>query len=204
MEWVVKLEAKTGWGDVETIEVGRLERRVVGLTAEEVGLTLAEGKALLGELSRVILQTQMEEFATCARVCGDCLKLRRRRDSRTRTIVQACLLRSSLLLPAAFGLKLQHPFHDRPPLLPRTRIFPTRRQSDQDFSAPGGCVTTMSCSLASSRKPPALSYAASAGRFAVRRSGDRRRCGGPAGLSRWLLARCNSRAHWQPWPRTRP
>jgi hypothetical protein len=86
MEWVVKLEAKTGWGDVETIEVGRLERRVVGLTAEEIGLTLAEGKALLGELARVILQTEMEEFATCARVCGDCLKLRRRRDSRTRTI----------------------------------------------------------------------------------------------------------------------
>ncbi|WP_284945147.1 hypothetical protein [Acidisoma cladoniae] len=59
MEWVVKLEAKTGWGDVETIEVGRLERRVVGLRAEEIGLTLAEGKDLLGELARRILQTQI-------------------------------------------------------------------------------------------------------------------------------------------------
>ena len=58
----VKLEAKSGWGEVETIEVGRLERRVVGLTAEEVGLTLAEGKDLLGELARLVLQTQMEEF----------------------------------------------------------------------------------------------------------------------------------------------
>ena len=86
MEWVLKLEAKSGWGDVETIEVGRLERRVVGLTAEEVGLTLSEGKGLLGELARLVLQTQMEEFATCARVCRDCLKLRRRRDNRTRKI----------------------------------------------------------------------------------------------------------------------
>jgi hypothetical protein len=86
MEWVVKLEAKTGWGDVDTIEVGRLERRVVGLTAEEIGLTLAEGKDLLGELARLVLQTQMEEFATCARVCRDCMKLRRRRDSRNRKI----------------------------------------------------------------------------------------------------------------------
>jgi hypothetical protein len=86
MEWILKLEAKSGWGDVKTIEVGRLERRVVGLTAEEVGLTLAEGKALLGELARLILQTQMEEFATCARVCRDCMKLRRRRDSRTRKV----------------------------------------------------------------------------------------------------------------------
>jgi hypothetical protein len=44
MECVIKLEAKSGRGDVETIEVGKFERRVVGLTAEEVGLTLAEGK----------------------------------------------------------------------------------------------------------------------------------------------------------------
>ena len=48
MEWVLKLEARNGWGEVETIEVGRLERRVVGLTAEELGLTLAEAKNLLG------------------------------------------------------------------------------------------------------------------------------------------------------------
>jgi hypothetical protein len=68
---------------VETIEVGGLERRVVGLTAENVGLTLAKGKSLLGELGRLVLQTQMEEFATCARMCGDCLKLRRPRDQRT-------------------------------------------------------------------------------------------------------------------------
>jgi hypothetical protein len=86
MEWMVKLEAKTGWGEVETIEVGKLERRVVGLTAEEVGLTLAEGKNLLGELARLILQTQMEEFTTCARVCRDCLKFRRLRDQRSRKI----------------------------------------------------------------------------------------------------------------------
>jgi hypothetical protein len=86
MEWVLKLEARSGWGEVETIEVGRLERRVVGLTAEGVGLTLSEGKGLLGELARLVLQTQMEEFATSARVCRDCLKLRRRRDNRTRKI----------------------------------------------------------------------------------------------------------------------
>jgi hypothetical protein len=36
MEWVVKLKAKSGWGEVETIEVGTIKRRVVGLTAEEV------------------------------------------------------------------------------------------------------------------------------------------------------------------------
>lgn len=53
MEWTVKLEAKTLWGEVETIEVGKIERRVVGLTAEEIGLTLAEGKDLLAGLVRL-------------------------------------------------------------------------------------------------------------------------------------------------------
>ncbi|MGI4748381.1 MAG: ISKra4 family transposase [Janthinobacterium lividum] len=86
MEWVVKLEARSGLGEVETIEVGRIKRHAVGLTAEEIGLTLEEGKGLLGELARLVLQTQMEEFATCARLCRDCLKLRRLRDSRTRKI----------------------------------------------------------------------------------------------------------------------
>ncbi len=38
MDWTIKLEARSGWGEVETIGVARLERRVVGLTAEEVGL----------------------------------------------------------------------------------------------------------------------------------------------------------------------
>jgi hypothetical protein len=45
MEWVIKLEAKCDRGDIKTIEVGGLERRIVGLTAAEVGLTLAEGPA---------------------------------------------------------------------------------------------------------------------------------------------------------------
>ena len=76
MEWVLKLEAKSGWGGVETIEVGRLERHVVGLTQEEIGLTLAEGKHLLRELARLVLQTRMKEFITCARVRPDCLELR--------------------------------------------------------------------------------------------------------------------------------
>ena len=60
MEWVLKLEAKSGWGEVETIEVGKLERRVVGLTEEEVGLTLSEGKGRLGELARLVIDPAAE------------------------------------------------------------------------------------------------------------------------------------------------
>ena len=86
MEWRIKLEARSGWGEVETIEVARFKRRVVGLTAEEIGLSLEEAKQVLAELQRLVLQTQMEEYTFCARVCPACLKMRRQRDGRTRTI----------------------------------------------------------------------------------------------------------------------
>ena len=33
MEWVVKIETKNGWGEVETIEVGKLARRPHGALA---------------------------------------------------------------------------------------------------------------------------------------------------------------------------
>lgn len=56
MQREVELEAKSGWGEVETIEVGRLERRVAGLTAEEFGLALAGRKNLPGEPARLLLR----------------------------------------------------------------------------------------------------------------------------------------------------
>lgn len=86
MEWRIKLEARSGWGEVETIEVAHFKRRVVGLTAEEIGLSLEEAKQVLGELQRLMLQTQMEEYTFCTRICPLCLKMRSQRDCRTRTI----------------------------------------------------------------------------------------------------------------------
>jgi hypothetical protein len=106
---------------VETIEVGRLARRVVGLTAEEIGLTLAEGKELLGELPRLILQTEMKEFATCARVCRDCMNLRRRRDNRTR--------------------KIQTLFGTITVDAPRISVCPCRSDQDRGRSAMKGTTT---------------------------------------------------------------
>jgi hypothetical protein len=73
-------ESRSGWGEVETIEVARFERRVVGLTAEEIGLSLDEAKQVLAAVQRLVLQTQMEEYTYCARVCPACLKMRRQRD----------------------------------------------------------------------------------------------------------------------------
>ena len=61
MQWTIRLEAKTSWGEVQTFEIGRLERRVVGLAMHEIGLMLEEAKTLLAELQRRIVQTQIDE-----------------------------------------------------------------------------------------------------------------------------------------------
>ena len=45
VRWTIKLEATTEWGDVQTFDVGRLQRSVVGLTARDIGLKLDEAKA---------------------------------------------------------------------------------------------------------------------------------------------------------------
>jgi hypothetical protein len=40
----------------------------------------------LASWGRLVLQTKMEEYTTCARVCPGCMKLRRQRDSRTHKV----------------------------------------------------------------------------------------------------------------------
>ena len=47
---------------------------------------MRKAKGALAELQRLVLQTQMEEYTFCARVCRACFKVRRQRDGRTRTI----------------------------------------------------------------------------------------------------------------------
>jgi hypothetical protein len=56
MEWRIKHEARSGWGEVETIEVAHFKRRVVGDRPVP-----RPGKAG-AELQRLVLQTQMEEY----------------------------------------------------------------------------------------------------------------------------------------------
>jgi hypothetical protein len=66
-------------------EIGCLCRGLHDLSSEGLGLILAE-KALLAELQQRIVQDQVAEYVTCARVCPDCMALRRLRDQRTRTL----------------------------------------------------------------------------------------------------------------------
>jgi hypothetical protein len=86
VEWTVKLEAKFGWGEIQSFEVGRLSRQVQGLTADEIGLMLDEAKALLAELQRRMVESQIEEKVACMRVCTRCFRSQPIRDRRTRRL----------------------------------------------------------------------------------------------------------------------
>ena len=86
MQWTIKLEASTEWGEARTFEIGRLTRRMAGVTSDEVGLTLDEAKALLAELQRRVVQSQIDETVFAARICSDCLSVRPIRDRRTRVL----------------------------------------------------------------------------------------------------------------------
>ena len=86
MQWAIRLEAVIGWGDTQTYEIGTISPRVTGLGADEVGLLLDERKAVLAELRRRMVQNQIDEQVTCARVCFGCSRMRRIRDRRTRTL----------------------------------------------------------------------------------------------------------------------
>ena len=77
MEWTIRLEAKTGWGEVETLELVSITRPVLAATADDVGLSLAEAKSLLAKLQEAMVRGQVAEYLHCRRVCPDCLTFQR-------------------------------------------------------------------------------------------------------------------------------
>jgi hypothetical protein len=55
MRWTVRLEARTDQGEVKTTELATIERPVVDGTFADLGLALAEAKAVLAKLQRIMI-----------------------------------------------------------------------------------------------------------------------------------------------------
>ena len=86
MQWTVRLEARTDKGEVKTTELVRFGRPAMAGTLAEIGLTLAEAKALLSKLQARMLCEQGAESAARCRVCPDCGVLQPLKDRRTRRL----------------------------------------------------------------------------------------------------------------------
>src|SRR3954469_65733 len=86
MQWTVRLEARTDKGEGKTTELVTFRRPAMASTLAEIGLTLAEAKALLTKLQASILCDQLAEYAAHRRVCPDCGMLQPLKDRRTRRL----------------------------------------------------------------------------------------------------------------------
>ena len=82
MEWTIRLEAKKGSGEVETVELVSITRPVLAATADDVGLSLREAKSLLARLQEAMVRGQLAEYLHCRRVCPDCLTFQPVKDRR--------------------------------------------------------------------------------------------------------------------------
>ena len=86
MQWTVRLEARTDQGEVEITELVTIGRPVVECSLAELGLALAEAKAVLAKLQGIMVQSQAAEYATCHRVCSHCRVPQPLKDRRTRRL----------------------------------------------------------------------------------------------------------------------
>ncbi len=86
MEWTIRLEVKTGGGEVESLDLATITRPPVMAAAAEVGLSLAEGKALLAGLQAAMVRQQLAEHVALDRVCLSCQAVRRIKDRRPRRL----------------------------------------------------------------------------------------------------------------------
>ena len=66
MEWTIRLEAKTGWGEEETVEVVSIARPVLAATADDVGLPWQRGNRCLPGCSRRWFADRWPNICTAA------------------------------------------------------------------------------------------------------------------------------------------
>ena len=57
MQWTVRLEARTDRGELETTELVTFSRPAVAAMLADLGLALAEMKAILAKLQRIMVQS---------------------------------------------------------------------------------------------------------------------------------------------------
>jgi hypothetical protein len=75
-----------GWNQTISTEVMKMTRRTAARELAEVGLTHAEGKAILKAIQQEFVKQQVHEYSTFWRICEDCLIPQRRKDVRTQRL----------------------------------------------------------------------------------------------------------------------
>ncbi len=81
MKYTVHVAITTDEGQTETREIASIQRE--DLTPTTLGLTLAEGKAILKVLQEVVVQQQLTAYLETQRPCGHCGRVQRSKGYHT-------------------------------------------------------------------------------------------------------------------------
>jgi hypothetical protein len=71
VEWTITIEGKNEFGDVCRREV-RIDKSWERLFDGEVGLSIEEGKKIMGALQSAVVNHEAETYSLFRRVCPDC------------------------------------------------------------------------------------------------------------------------------------
>jgi hypothetical protein len=114
MKYTVQVVITTDEGQTETREIACLERE--DLTPTTLGLTLAEGKAILKALQAVVVEQQMTAYLETQRSCTQCGRRQRSKGSHT-TQVRTVFGTISVKSPRLYQCPCQpHPTETYSPL----------------------------------------------------------------------------------------
>jgi hypothetical protein len=105
MKYAIQVVITTDEGQTETRDIACVERE--DLTPTTLGLTLAEGKAILKALQAVVVEQQMTAYFDTQRPCAHCGHLQRSKDYHThrsapslaRSPSKACISTSASVNP---------------------------------------------------------------------------------------------------------
>ena len=86
MEFIVCVETRLDGRVLSVDEVMKIDRPSSGFRPEELGLTLAHGKAVLHEIQKVVVAKQIMTLSVAERICGDCGQRRSIKDARTKRL----------------------------------------------------------------------------------------------------------------------
>ena len=86
MEFRIWVETCLGGRTLERELVAQVERTAAGIGAEEVGLSLEEGKTVIRQVQARMIQRQVEALGAAHRRCLDCGRNQRVKDRRTRCV----------------------------------------------------------------------------------------------------------------------
>jgi hypothetical protein len=86
MEFVIWVESRLAGKTLSIQRVASVERSASGISPEEIGLTLADGKTVLKQVQASIVRTQVNVLDTSWRLCRDCHGQHRVKDRRGREL----------------------------------------------------------------------------------------------------------------------